>query len=227
MMPRCVVFVDAVRRKSASWVKIARPSLIASASCSSSSASSLRASWVVSTSTLWRRSPFATSGSTCSSRYSLMALAIALGFQFRWIPLPHLRNKSLAGPDRFFDFVAVIGVVCEGSLNIIGREVVFGGDLIRAQSHMIVPDCNVLHTDTMAGDMRLAADDAGCSDNAGRTPFHLLCFRQQWDPADALHGRDSTTAIGSRFDRWFSRVPHSYSLFSRRHTSRYGASGNC
>ena len=58
------------------------------------------------------------------------------------------------------DFLPVIEVICECGVNIRQFNVVLGRNLVRAFSHSVMPDNNLLHRNSMPGNTRLTTANA-------------------------------------------------------------------
>src|SRR5438093_1226732 len=54
----------------------------------------------------------------------------------------------------------MVEVIRQGGVDVGERQVVFGGDLVGAASHTVVPDDDVFNGDAPAGDPRLSRCDA-------------------------------------------------------------------
>lgn len=59
----------------------------------------------------------------------------------------------------------MVEIVCQGSVDVGQRQVIFGADVVGAFSQTFVPDRDVLHRDAVAGNAGFPAADAGCDLN--------------------------------------------------------------
>src|SRR5262245_15701884 len=90
-------------------------------------------------------------------RQSLLELLL----EDRWRLSALLLHERLVLSHLPVDFLAVVEVVREGRVDTRQRQVIFGGDLSGATAHLLVPGHDVLDSDAMAGDARLAEADVG------------------------------------------------------------------
>ncbi len=65
--------------------------------------------------------------------------------------------------DRLFDFVTVVKVVGKRGVDFGKGEIIITGDLVGAHAHALMPDGNVLHSDAVPGNARLATANARCN----------------------------------------------------------------
>src|SRR5262245_9758093 len=139
---------------------------------SSSSAWRRSASGVVVTSTPCSLRPAAIAGSQCSSRWKRIVRGIGLPcrkelFELRRGRLRlHLLDESTLVLDGGVNLVSVVVVVGKGRVHLgEGNRGVSRGDLGRRHPHLLVPDGNVPHLDSVPEDVGLPAAVAGADPN--------------------------------------------------------------